>query len=558
MSNATGLANLKQTKHLNNILYVFLILNYIFIMILIAIVNLYKMTSVPLFFLEFQRVAFTDLMISLLIIMLLILSVLFSHKGFTTASILYIVYLLHTGVIALMAAESSALTGILIITIGYISCVIIHHNNTNLPNRNRVLSEMNSLIMHANQNTDKFFVIHLDIDNYRVFRDYLGHIKGEQELQLFTNHLKSSIHPLDMTARMGDEEFIILVQRPLIHEELLDYVNHLQQELSYKITCNQNSFYLTCNYGICSYPQHGTNTEQLLKYADIACYEAKKNPRHPICFFDQNLYQKLVYNTTLENALKDVINNKELYLVYQPQYSCNSKELRGFEVLLRWNHPTFGLIPPSSFIPIAEKTGSIIPIGKWVLENACEAFHKILDKYNTNLILSVNISTVQLLENSFLDTVTTVLEKTGFPPSLLEFEITETVLITSKETVIRILQELKKMGIHIALDDFGTEYASLSYLQLLPLDILKIDRSFINNIDEGDKCNLVESIITIAKKQSLVTIAEGIETENQLHYLKDQGCQFIQGFLWGRPISCDALDILLSDLKKQDALPQAR
>ncbi len=581
MNDLKRLKDLKLNNYLKNTLFVVLVINFIFIMAMITVVNAYQLYSIRLLLLDFQLIAFCGILTTVLITIIVMLTFFYSYKGYYTSSILYAIHILYTVISNGKTTDNSPLTGLLMITIGYISCAIIHYNHknlqknshlleqqksilnqiayydtlTNLPNRLRILSEINTMISSSNPDTDTFALIRIDIDNYRVLRDYLGHVKGEEELKFFADRLKSVIHPLDMPGRMNSDEFIVLVQRPLTKDELQEYVRLLQKELCHKITCAQNSFYLNNHYGISLYPEHGTETELLIQYADAACFSAKTDSDQHICFFNINLYQKLVQKTQIENSLREAIYNNEFYLVYQPQYSCNNKQLRGFEVLLRWNNPTTGLIPPSVFIPIAEETGTILSIGRWVLEQACISFNEILQKYDTHLILSINISAVQLLENSFVETVTEVLESTSFPPNLLEFEITETVLISSKDTVIRVLKALKNMGIHIALDDFGTEYASLSYLQLLPLDILKIDRSFINSIGEGDTTDLVESIINIAKKQSLITVAEGIETENQLNYLKEKGCQYVQGFLWGKPIPKNDLEELLSDLKSQNKLP---
>lgn len=573
--------DVKLNKYVKYMIYLFIILNYFFLMAIITLVNNLNMSTVPLFFLEFECSAFCGTLTTVLMASLVMLSVFYYKKGFIAASVLYAIYILYTAIAASKIGDSSALTGLLMMSIGYITCVIIYHNIkklksqnellqkqknmlnemayfdslTKLPNRYRILSELNAVTKQCNPAKDTFSIIRIDIDNYRILRDYLGHVKGEEELKIFSNRLNTAIHPLDIPGRMDSDEFIVLVERPLNKEALKDYVLSLQQKLSHKITLNENSFYLNVSYGISIFPDHGTDTEELLQYADTACFEAKKDPDHHICFFNHDLYHQLIHKTTIENALKEAIPNNEFYLVFQPQYSCLEKKLRGFEVLLRWNNEALGNISPTQFIPIAEETGSILAIGGWVLETACETFSAILKQYQTRLILSINISAVQMLENSFLETVTTILEKTGFPAELLEFEITETVLISSKETVIHILNELKRMGIHIALDDFGTEYASLSYLKLLPLDILKIDRSFIHDIGKDTSGNLVEAILTIAKQQSLITVAEGIETQGQLSYLRKKGCQYIQGFLWGKPITHAEVEGLLDQLKEQENLP---
>lgn len=581
MINKNDRNRLKINTHIQNILFLFLICNYFFIMVLIIIVHRYNISSINFGYVDVGKEGFCGVLSELLIVILLLLTFLYNKKGFIASSFLFIAFLINSFMALFAPYQTNVLTGIVMIGIGYITCTILYHNYkkisknylllqeqknmlnklayydslTNLPNQNRIKSEIASLIANTNPATDSFAIIRFDIDNYRILRDYLGHSKGEEELALFAKQLMTSIHPLDMPGRIESDEFIVLVERSLTKKELQEYVLQLQQSLSHRITLNQNFIYLNTSYGISIFPKHGNRTEILLQYADTACYEAKKDTDHHICFFNKKLYQHLAYKTQVESALNEAIENNELSLVYQPQYSSHDKKLRGFESLLRWNTPRLGAISPTTFIPIAEENGCIIPIGAWVLEQACTTFKRIMDWYETYPIISINISVVQLLDSAFLETVSGIIKKTSFPPELLEFEITESVLISSKETVIRVLHKLKKMGIHIALDDFGTEYASLSYLQQLPLDILKIDKSFISHIGKEEKVNMVESILAIARQQSLITVAEGIETETQLSYLKERGCQYIQGFLWGRPIDEENLLNLLSELKTQHSLP---
>lgn len=306
---------------------------------------------------------------------------------------------------------------------------------------------------------------------------------------------------------------------------------------------------ISASLGISIYPQDGNDSVDLLKYADTAMYKAKDCGKNAVQFFCKEMKDEVLKKIEFENRLLSAIQNQEVFLVFQPQYRLGKKQLRGFETLVRWESPEFGLISPVNFIPVAEETGFIIQLGEWILNTACKKFKDIQDKYCVNLVVSVNISAVQIMDPSFVQMVKNVLEQTGLHGKYVEFEITESVFISSMEYVIRVLTELKETGIRIALDDFGTGYSSLNYIQKLPIDILKIDKTFIDSINHKDAKNqIVGSIISLVHQMDISVIAEGVENETQLAYLEDHNCDCIQGFLWGKPLCEQDMNQLLQEI----------
>ncbi len=420
---------------------------------------------------------------------------------------------------------------------------------TGLMNRNAFLEELNMLIEQCAPGRNSFTVVFIDIDDFKKINDLTGHYQGDLLLQSIVKAWKDIVVEGDLLGRIGGDEFALIIKRQLDDEALRIYIRTLQLALEKHIQLEKGTRIVTASFGISKYPQDGETANQLLKAADMAMYAAKASSKNGLKFFSKAMYEEMLRSMQIETALSQAIEKDELYLMYQPQYGCYKKNLRGFEVLLRWRSEEFGFISPGEFIPIAEKTGLIISIGEWVLETACREFKTLTDTYQTNKVLSVNISALQLLEPNFIEMVKKVLTKTDFNPHYLEFEITESVFISSKEYIISVLNELKSMGIYIALDDFGTNYASLSYIQMLPLDILKIDKSFIDHIvDENSTTNLVGAIISIAQELNYKVIAEGIEKQEQIQYLNEKGCDYVQGYLWGKPLLYSEVEALLNTL----------
>lgn len=420
---------------------------------------------------------------------------------------------------------------------------------TGLINRHTFLDELDQQIEKSKQSKMPFTIILIDIDDFKKVNDLTGHYQGDMLLQGIVKAWKEIIVEGDLLGRIGGDEFALISPRQLNDEEIMLYIRTLQLALEKDIQLENCGHSVTASFGISKYPSDSESAHQLLKYADMAMYDAKLSGKNTVNFFSKEMYVSMTRNMQLENALSQAIENNELYLTYQPQYGCYKKSLRGFEVLLRWQSSEFGMVSPAEFIPIAEKAGLIVSIGEWVLETACTRFKRLTEAYGMNKILSINISALQLLEPNFIEMIKRVLIKTEFEPHYLEFEITESIFISSKEYVISVLNELKAMGIQIALDDFGTNYASLSYIQMLPLDILKIDKSFVDHIiDEHSTTNLVGAIIAIAQELNYKVIAEGIEKQEQIHYLNEKGCDYVQGYLWGKPLMEAEVEQLLNTL----------
>lgn len=424
---------------------------------------------------------------------------------------------------------------------------------TELPNRNMIINRLDLFINLSQKQQISFSMVYIDIDNFKRLNDSMGHDAGDLLLQSVSMKLKNLIDQEDMLGRLGGDEFAIIIQRQLDNKDILDYIEHVRNSLLDSFVINQIKYTISASFGISIYPQNGNHSMELLKCAEMAMYKVKEGGKNGVRLFHIEMEDEIVRKIGFENRLLSSLENEEMFLVFQPQYCSETKKLRGVETLVRWNSPELGFVSPNQFIPVSEETGFIIPLGEWILRTACKKFKSIMDKYDMDLIISVNISAVQLMKTSFIQTVKNILKETGLEGKNLELEITESVFISSIESVIGVFNELKELGIHIALDDFGTGYSSLSYLQKLPIDTLKIDKSFIDRINLASKDKqIVGSIITLVHRMNIAVVAEGVENEIQLNYLKNQGCDCIQGFFWGKPIKERELSKLLRKSKIEE------
>ena len=421
---------------------------------------------------------------------------------------------------------------------------------TELPNREKILSQLVFLTSIFSHQQMTFSLIMIDLDNFKVINDSLGHNVGDMMLKAVAARLKDMIHPDDMIGRMGGDEFAVIVQRQISEKEILNYVEALRVSLLSPVVLIGGEYSISASFGITLYPQDGTDAADLLKCADTALNKAKEVGRNGVQFFRKEMKSDILDKVTYETSLLSSIQNGELFLLFQPIYGASGKELRSFETLIRWQSPKFGLVSPSRFISVAESAGFIIPMGEWILRTACRRFKDIGDRYGITPILSVNISAIQMMSPTFVKSVRTILAETGFDAHYLEFEITESVFISSVDYVVNIINELKEIGIRFALDDFGTGYSSLRYLQMLPIDTLKIDKSFIDSITiEGAGHCLVASIISLVHQMNMVVVAEGVDTEEKLLYLSRNGCDYVQGYIWGTPLRDREMDLLIEKEK---------
>ncbi|MDP4176979.1 MAG: EAL domain-containing protein [Bacillota bacterium] len=409
---------------------------------------------------------------------------------------------------------------------------------TGIPNRSMILRKMQFIINLSKLENMRFVLVFIDLDDFKKINDSLGHGTGDDFLLAVISRICSIINKNDLIGRIGGDEFALLIQRPLKNDEIIEYIESIKTSLNQPFQIGNFVLNTSASFGVSIFPDDGQTSDELLKNADMAMYKVKSSGKNDINFFNKELKELILKKIDLENNLRSAQDYNEIYVVFQPQYTTNTKKLRGFEALVRWQSPKLGLINPDTMIPIAEETGIIISLGEWILKNACIKFKEISSNLNADVILSVNISTIQFMKPTFVDMVKKVLSETDFDPCKLELEVTESVFISSAEYAARIFEKLKEIGIHIALDDFGTGYSSLSYLHKLPIDILKIDKSFIDELNHyNTRKQIVGDLINLMHKMNIAVVAEGVETEKQLNYLNEHNCDFIQGFLWGKPLS---------------------
>ena len=418
-----------------------------------------------------------------------------------------------------------------------------HDPLTGLPNRLLFTERLTQIISRSKQIPGrKFAVLFLDLDRFKVINDSLGHMVGDQLLIAIARRLETCVKRTDIVARLGGDEFTILLDDIQTEDAANHVAERIHQELALPFTLNGYEVFTTVSIGIALSTTDFNHTEDLLRGADIAMYRAKASGKACHEVFDTEMHNEAMRQMQLENDLRRALERGEFRVYYQPIVSLTTGRLAGFEALMRWQHPERGLVSPGDFIPIAEETGLILPMGEWILMEACRQLSEWQKKYPQyrRLSMSVNISSRQFSQRGTIDLLKNVLEKTGLNPALLKLEITETAIMENTETAMEILLALKKMGVQLSVDDFGTGYSSLGYLYRFPMDVLKIDRSFISRVDtDGEKLELVRTIITLAWNLGMDVIAEGVETTKQLAQLKMLKCEYGQGYLFSKPMSAE-------------------
>lgn len=423
-----------------------------------------------------------------------------------------------------------------------------HDALTNLPNRLLFHKRTNEAIHNAKVNQETFAVIFLDIDRFKNINDSLGHSMGDQILVEVANRLVSCIGKDNVVSRQGGDEFTLLIKNSN-DEMITTFINLIKQRFSEVFIIDRHDIYISPSIGISIFPKDGQDVETLLKNADAAMYDAKQKGENNFKFFTPRLHKQISEKVTLESKLRKALENNQFKLVYQPQMDSYTNQIIGIESLIRWEHPDMGTISPFEFIPLAEETGLIIPIGEWVLRTACMENKKWQEAGFGPLPISVNVSLKQFNQNNFVELVNDVLQETGLAPEYLELEITESMTMDIKLAEEQ-LENLNTIGVKVSIDDFGTGYSSLHYLSKLPIYKLKIDQSFFRNLNKKNQA-IVKSIIALAKNLDIDVISEGVETEEQLNFLKQQQCYKIQGYIFSKPLSTNEItDFLLRENNK--------
>lgn len=413
---------------------------------------------------------------------------------------------------------------------------------TNLPNRTLFHEKLAEAMLKAKQKDEKIGVMFIDLDRFKNINDTLGHSIGDVLLQAVANRLICCLRKEDSVSRLGGDEFAIFLTGAT-HKEAGEIAQRIITSMSESITLDHIEIFITPSIGISMYPDDGDDIEALLKHADAAMYLAKEQGKNNYQFFSEELHQVLAKKLQLERELRKALDEKQFTLHYQPKIHLQTGQIIGMEALIRWDHPDLGLIPPIQFIPIAEETGLIVPLGEWVMRTACQQTKAWQEAGFTQLAVAVNISLRQFMQNNLIEMITSILEETGLAPQYLELEITESMALNVDYT-IRILNRLKALGVSISIDDFGTGYSSLSYLSQFPIDRLKIDQSFLRNLNPQNQA-IIKTIIHMAHNMKIAVIAEGVETHEHVDFLKEQLCNEVQGYFYSKPLPTKEIDSFL-------------
>lgn len=434
-----------------------------------------------------------------------------------------------------------------------------HDALTGLPNRNYFMDNLKGLLQQSRENSEvNFAVLFLDLKSFKTINDSLGHSMGDRLIKNVAKRLSSMVREDDMTARFSGDKFGIILTDLLSREEATAFADRLAKRLADPYTLDGRQVFTSAKIGIAYGNSKYPEAEDILRDADIAMYYAKDNEENYV-IFDQKMHIRAVTRLQLETDLRFAIERDEFELYYQPIISLDTASLSGFEALVRWNHPQRGLVPPNEFIPISESTGLIIPMTVQILNSACSQVVKWQEKSNNldPLSIAVNLSGKHFGHPALVEQIKTVISETGINPASLKLELTESAVMDNAETAILMLKQIKETGVRISIDDFGTGYSSLSYLHRFPIDLLKVDRSFVSAMEENtENGEIVRTVIALAKALNLSVVAEGIESIHQFHQLRILGCEYGQGYLFSKPLPVAEIDRLLADNNRwQNILP---
>jgi diguanylate cyclase (GGDEF)-like protein/PAS domain S-box-containing protein len=421
---------------------------------------------------------------------------------------------------------------------------------TGLPNRNLLNDRLAVAVANASRNNQKVAILFLDLDHFKTINDSLGHEAGDQLLQQVSLRMKEILRKQDTVARMGGDEFIVLIPGLTDAGHTAKLAEKILASMAPAFKIGDNELYIGCSIGISIFPDDGMEIRTLLKNSDLAMYRAKERGRNTFELYTPSMNFKAMERLAVEKNMRKALDREEFELHYQPKINLKSGQIAGMEALLRWDSPELGMVMPNQFIPIAEETRLIIQLGHWVLLTACEQAKRWREAGLPEVPISVNLSVIQFTHPNLVNEITKVLEHTGIPPHQLELEITESVLMQDTTLAVAILKKLSEVGIKISIDDFGTGFSSLNYLKNLPLDYLKIDRTFVKDYNLQTNSAITKAIVTLAQSLNMKTIAEGVETEEQKEYLQELNCDEAQGYLFSKPISTQQMTELLISGRK--------
>ena len=407
---------------------------------------------------------------------------------------------------------------------------------TDLPNRRYTYEMLEAQIVASRRRGGRVGLLLIDLDNFKAVNDTAGHAAGDRLLRSVASIIRSAIRPTDCVGRIGGDEFVVIVSPLGLETDLADVAQRILEKLRCPLQLDGVEMTPTASIGASVFPADASALSELLSHADVALYRAKKNGRNNLAIFRREMVLAAQRRAKLERDLRHHLERNMLTLAYQPQYACASQAMVGVEALIRWHHPEHGLISPAEFIPIAEESGLIVDLGRWALERACIDAVTLERLTGVALTMAVNVSARQLREKNFIEVVKQTLAHTGMRADRLELELTESMLMDDLDAALEFMHKVRRLGVRLSIDDFGTGHSSLAYLQTFPIDHLKIDRSFVNLLP-GSGTMIASAIIQLAHGFNLTVVAEGVEELAQLQWLKDAGCDYIQGYLLARPQS---------------------
>jgi diguanylate cyclase (GGDEF)-like protein/PAS domain S-box-containing protein len=428
-----------------------------------------------------------------------------------------------------------------------------HDTLTGLANRQLLQDRLKQAIAYASRYGESLWVVFVNLDHFKLINEGFGHTLGDRMLKLIAMRLAAAVRETDTVARHGGDEFVLILPEHKGDRPRAGIVQRVMETIVQPLAIDGHEFRIGCSVGIAAYPIDGESAETLIQHAHIAMYRAKECGRNQSQFYTEDMNQSASERLQLENDLRNALERHEFLLHYQPQIALDTGAIAGAEALVRWRHPALGMVSPARFIPLAEETGLIVPLGRWILQTACRQMVAWQAAGLACPRVAVNLSARQFADRELVEFITETLRETGLAPHLLEVELTESLVMQDVDHTIHILGELKALGVHIAVDDFGTGYSSLAYLKRFPIDVLKIDQSFVRDIDgDAGDAVIVDTIISLAHSLHLQVIAEGVETEAQMRYLRARGCEQGQGYLFSRPLPAEGMGTFL---RETDGMP---